>query len=101
VRRGRAVEVAGTLRADVVTARAVSGLGVLAAWCAPLMAPGGCVLALKGAGAAAEVERDEHTLRSCGLTAVVQIYGVGLVDPPTTVVRLSAGAGAGEATAVG
>ncbi|HET7475422.1 MAG TPA: 16S rRNA (guanine(527)-N(7))-methyltransferase RsmG [Dermatophilaceae bacterium] len=95
VRRGRAAEVVGALSADVVTARAVAGLGVLATWCAPLMTRGGCVLALKGAGAAEEVE---HTLRSCGLTAVVQTYGVGLVDPPTTVVRLSAGAGGAAAS---
>ena len=38
-----------------MTARAVAPLDRLASWCVPLLAPGGELLALKGAGAADEV----------------------------------------------
>lgn len=72
---------------DVVTARAVAPLGTLAAWGAPLLAPGGILLALKGESAVEEVERDRAQLTDLGLTdvQVVQV-GHGVVEPPTTVV---------------
>ena len=40
---------------DVVTSRAVAALPRLLAWCVPLMAPTGSIVALKGSSAAAEV----------------------------------------------
>ena len=91
--RDRAETVAGgpsgprPSRMDVVTARAVAPLGTLAGWGAPLLAPGGTLLALKGESAQDEVERDRDQLSQAGLTdvRVVQV-GRGLVDPPTTVV---------------
>lgn len=56
VRRARAEEIRrGELRADVVTARALAPIDRLARWAAPLLAPGGAVLAIKGDTAAAEV----------------------------------------------
>ena len=42
----------------MVTARAVAPLARLAGWGLPLLRPGGLLLAVKGASAAAEVERD-------------------------------------------
>lgn len=44
--------------ADVVTSRAVAPLAKLARWSAPLLGPGGRMVALKGASAAEELERD-------------------------------------------
>ena len=87
--RGRAEDVIETVGgADVVTSRAVAPLGKLAGWSAPLARPGGLLLALKGASAAEEVERDAAALRSAGLTDVeVLTVGEGIVDPVTYVVR--------------
>lgn len=53
--RGRAEDVAGTLSADGLTARAVSSLENLFRWAAPLMNAGGELYAIKGARAADEV----------------------------------------------
>ena len=91
--RDRAESVAGGPKSarpgqmDVVTARAVAPLGTLAAWGAPLLAPGGVLLALKGESAAEEVGRDSQELASLGLIEVDVIQvGHGVVEPPTTVV---------------
>jgi 16S rRNA (guanine527-N7)-methyltransferase len=70
------------LRYAVVTARAVAPLGRLAAWCLPLVKPGGLLLAMKGTGAAEEIA--EAGLSS----AEVVTCGAGIVEPPTTVVRI-------------
>jgi 16S rRNA (guanine527-N7)-methyltransferase len=82
VERGRAEEAAVRRRwegADVVTARAVWGL--------PLLRPGGLLLAVKGASAAEEVERDADAVRRLGGgPARIQRCGVGVVDPASTVV---------------
>lgn len=82
---------------DVVTARAVAPLGTLATWGAPLLAPGGVLLALKGESAADEVERDSRQLEQLELTdvQVVQV-GQGVVEPTTTVVMARRG---GQSTA--
>lgn len=87
VLRGRAEELTGQVRADVVTARAVAPLGRLAGWAAGLCRPGGTVLAIKGSSARDEVTRDRVVLRQLGVTdlAVVEV-GAGLADPPATVV---------------
>ena len=87
--RGRAEEQIGKLRADVVTARAVASLDRLAGWCLPLAAAGGRMLALKGATAATEI--DEHqaaVTRLGGGRAVIRMCGMGVIDPPTTVVEV-------------
>jgi 16S rRNA (guanine527-N7)-methyltransferase len=87
VRRGRAEE--QDLRADVVTARAVAPLERLAGWTLPLVREGGTLLALKGEGAAAEVAASTEALeRLGGGRAQVLSCGAGIVDPPTTVVRV-------------
>jgi 16S rRNA (guanine527-N7)-methyltransferase len=90
VHRGRAEDpvVRGELGGnDVVTARAVAPLGRLASWSLPLVAPGGRLLAIKGAGADEEVSRDVVAVQAAG-GAVVEIVqcGVTIAQPPTTVI---------------
>jgi 16S rRNA (guanine527-N7)-methyltransferase len=75
--------------ADIVTARAVAPLDRLAGWCLPLTAVGGRLLALKGASADAEVVEHRAVVeRLGGDVPVVRRCGVGLIDPPTTVVEI-------------
>jgi 16S rRNA (guanine527-N7)-methyltransferase len=88
--RGRAEDAA--VRAAVgdaewVTARAVAPLDRLVRWCLPLLARGGTLLAIKGERARAEADefRDE-VARHGGSEPEVVTCGVGVVDPPTTVV---------------
>lgn len=88
--RGRAEEQVGRLRADVVTARAVAPLDRLAAWCLPLTRVGGRMLAMKGASAADEIDTHRNVVnRLGGGPAVIRLCGVGLIDPPTTVVDIT------------
>jgi 16S rRNA (guanine527-N7)-methyltransferase len=75
--------------ASWITARAVAPLDRLSAWCAPVMRPGGRLLAMKGSQAQAEVESALKGLRKLRLDFVgIQHCGVGVVDPATTVVVL-------------
>lgn len=90
VHRGRADDprvrdqIGGT---DVVTARAVAPLGRLASWCLPLVAPGGRLLAVKGASAYEEATRDALAVRIAGGgTVEIVECGASVVSPPTTVV---------------
>lgn len=83
--------------ADVVTARAVAGLDRLVAWTLPLLRPGGQLLALKGAEVDTEVEQAAPVLRRYDARRVEVVrVGVGTVEPPTTVVRVTAGPAAGR-----
>jgi 16S rRNA (guanine527-N7)-methyltransferase len=66
--RARAEEVAGEILADVVTARAVAPLDKLAALALGLVRPGGRVLAIKGAGAEAELAKARPVLGRLGVT---------------------------------
>jgi 16S rRNA (guanine527-N7)-methyltransferase len=92
VQRGRAEDLWSILRAPVVTARAVARLGQLATWCLPLLAPGGSLLAIRGAHAAEELEVDRVVLRRLGaVDEVVETFGDGIVEPATTVVRVVLG----------
>jgi 16S rRNA (guanine527-N7)-methyltransferase len=75
--------------ADVVTARAVAPLDRLAAWCIPLAAEGGRVLALKGESAAEEVAAHRQAVRAAGGgPPLIRLCGEGVIDPPTTVVEI-------------
>ncbi len=77
-----------SLRARVVTARAVAPLERLAGWTVPLVQPGGELLALKGRSAAEEVHASGTVLERLGIARVEVVEcGLGVVDPPTTVVR--------------
>jgi 16S rRNA (guanine527-N7)-methyltransferase len=85
--RGRAED--QTFEVEVVTARAVAPLDRLAGWTLPLVAEGGTLLALKGGTAHDEVEASQEALeRLGGGQAQVVVCGVGIVEPPTTVVRV-------------
>ena len=92
VARGRAEE--GPVRErwggqDVVTARAVAPLGRLASWCLPMVRPGGQLLALKGASAAEELERDAAEVTAAGgIEHRVVSCGDGVLEVPTTVVEV-------------
>ncbi|MEV6634486.1 16S rRNA (guanine(527)-N(7))-methyltransferase RsmG [Actinoplanes sp. NPDC051470] len=86
--RGRAEEVRLD-PADVVTARAVAPLDRLVRWCLPLAAVGGRVLALKGSTAAEEAtSHAAEVARLGGSAPVVLRCGVGVIEPPTTVVEV-------------
>lgn len=78
--------------ADVVTARAVAALPLLAGWARPLLGPGGLLLAMKGGTAETELADGRPELHRLGfLHAEIVRVGEGVVDPLTTVVRLVAG----------
>jgi 16S rRNA (guanine527-N7)-methyltransferase len=88
--RARAEEKAAAhIRADVATARAVAPLGRLVGWAAPLLRPGGELLAIKGQTAADEIEAARPVLSRLGaLSAEVLQAGHGRVVIATTVVRV-------------
>lgn len=90
VYRGRAEQaVPALLPADVVTARAVAPLDRLAAWCLPLLLPGGRLLAIKGASAEDEVHAHAAAVRKLGGgPPEVRRCGTGLIEPPATVVTI-------------
>lgn len=90
VLRGRAEEVAGSATFHTVTARAVAPLEKLARWCLPLVAPGGELVAMKGASAADEVTAAEPALRALGCWPVrVVTLGGELLGEPTWAVRVA------------
>lgn len=86
--RARAQQVSG-LDADFVCSRAVARLDRLLGWSLPLARPGGYLLALKGASAHDELDEVSAQLRRARVvSSEVLRCGVGLVDPPTTVIRI-------------
>jgi 16S rRNA (guanine527-N7)-methyltransferase len=87
VMRGRAEELKGQT-AQIVTARAVAPLGKLLTWALPLTAKNGQILAMKGSSAATEIADAKDMLR--GRNAEIVLCGQNIVDPLTTVVRVSA-----------
>jgi 16S rRNA (guanine527-N7)-methyltransferase len=88
--RGRAEERAVVRRVAPVawvTARAVAPLDRLAAWCLPLLEPGGRLLALKGRRAAQELNEHRDVIgRLGGVDQHVVLCGVDLLASPSTVV---------------
>jgi 16S rRNA (guanine527-N7)-methyltransferase len=90
VMRGRAEEPEVRRRlggSDVVTARAVAPLERLAKWCLPLLRPDGELLALKGASAAEELDRDAAAVaKAGGRRQRLATCGADVLDVPTTVV---------------
>ncbi len=87
--RGRAEDLHGSATFDVVTSRAVAPLERLLGWSMPLVAPSGALVAMKGRSVREEIEDAAaflHTWR-CGVPEVFEV-GIGVVDPPTTVVRV-------------
>lgn len=87
--RGRAEDMAGVIKADVATARAVAPLDRLAGWAAGVLRPGGQLLAIKGQAAAAELAAAKPVLSRLGVrSAEVLRAGNGRVISATTVVRV-------------
>lgn len=75
--------------ADIVTARAVAPLARLADWCLPLVRPDGFLVALKGASAADEIERDGAAIRKAGgADPMIVECGVAVLEVPSTVVKI-------------
>ena len=74
--------------ADYVTSRAVAPLGKLMGWSLPLTRQHGLVLAMKGASAHEEIERDQRTISSAGggECSVVEA-GAGVLPDASIVVR--------------
>jgi 16S rRNA (guanine527-N7)-methyltransferase len=72
---------------DVVTARAVAPLPKLLTWGMPLVAEGGCLLAMKGSSAAEEIESAAPELRRWDARAVLVTCSVP-GSSVTTVVRV-------------
>jgi 16S rRNA (guanine527-N7)-methyltransferase len=93
VLRARAEDkAASAISADVATARAVAPLDRLVGWAAPLLRPGGQLLAIKGQSAAAELEAAEPVLSRLGVrSAEVLQAGHGRVVSATTIVRVVMG----------
>lgn len=87
--RGRAEDLSGSLRADVVTARAVAPMERLAGWTLPLLVRGGVLLALKGQAAAQELEAAGIELQRFGGDAgeVLSLEAIPGIEP-TTVIRV-------------
>lgn len=73
--------------ADVVTARAVAPLARLANWCLPLVRSQGTLVALKGASAGEEIERDRVAVRKAG-GGEPEVFecGAKVLEVPSTVV---------------
>ena len=87
--RGRAEDLHGARTFDVVTSRAVAPLERLLGWSMPLVSPTGALVAMKGQSVLGEIESAGdflHTWR-CGVPEVLEV-GKGVVEPPTTVVRV-------------
>lgn len=75
---------------DVVTSRAVASFTQLVDWCMPLVAPGGAVVALKGAHVDEELAEARTALRTWGCAAptVVEL-GLGRLAETTHAVRVA------------
>jgi 16S rRNA (guanine527-N7)-methyltransferase len=89
VRRARAEELTGELAARYVTARAVAPLDRLVRWSAPLLVPGGELLAIKGRRALEELAEHGELLRRWGISGEVVRAGESVLEEPTVVVRLT------------
>lgn len=89
--RARAEALHGSRDFDVVTSRAVAPLDRLLAWSMPLVRQGGHLVAMKGSSVGEEVEAARPALAKYGAgTVEILQYGDGLVDPPTTVLKVEA-----------
>lgn len=88
--RGRADDLHGRRTFDVVTSRAVAPLGRLLGWSMPLVAPTGALVAMKGRSVQDEILAAGELLDSwrCADPEVLDL-GAGVVDPQTTVLRVS------------
>lgn len=88
--RGRADSLHGKRTFDAVTSRAVAPLERLLGWSMPLVAAHGALVAMKGSSIEAEIDAAADVLSSlrCAPPEVSRV-GEGVIDSPTTVVRVS------------
>ncbi len=88
--RGRAEEksvIEQSGGADVVTSRAVAPLDRLARWSAPLIRPGGSLVALKGRTAIQEIAEHGAAVERLGITDLrVREVGAMLLEPSTVII---------------
>jgi 16S rRNA (guanine527-N7)-methyltransferase len=92
VLRARAEQAVEQVDADYVTARAVSALSTLVPLTLPLLHGSGFLVAIKGRSASEEVEKAAKAIKKHkGHSAQVHTVGEGLLDEPTTVVRIAVG----------
>jgi 16S rRNA (guanine527-N7)-methyltransferase len=89
--RGRAEE--HRERYDVVVSRAVAPLPRLLGWCAPLVAAGGLMLALKGSTAGAELDAAREDVRRAGFAGEVVECPVPGTDEVTWALVLTRASG--------
>ena len=88
--RSRAEQAIGQVDADVVTARAVSALVGLVDITLPILRGTGELLALKGRSAREEIKKAKKKLNRYGARETeILTAGDGLLDEPTTVVRVT------------
>jgi 16S rRNA (guanine527-N7)-methyltransferase len=91
VRRDRAEDVVrdpSWSGVGVVTARAVAPLDRLIGWTAPLLVPGGHLIALKGSSAQEEVDAAAGLLAAAGLVDVtVEQVEADYLEQPTTIIN--------------
>ncbi len=80
-------------RYDIVTSRALAPLDRLIRWSAPLLAPSGMILALKGANAVNEVSSMSEELKKRGLEAEVLSVRAHPLSSDAIVVRVVKTAG--------
>ncbi|WP_115788375.1 16S rRNA (guanine(527)-N(7))-methyltransferase RsmG [Arthrobacter silvisoli] len=89
VMRSRAELAVGLVKADVVTARAVSALSKLAGLTIPLLDGKGELVAIKGRSAEEEIEKAAKVIRKLGgVETSVVVCGEELLAEPTTVVKV-------------
>lgn len=88
--RGRADDLHGERRFDVVTSRAVAPLDKLLRWSMPLVDGSGSLIAMKGSSAPTEIHAARPVLSElrCAEPEIVEL-GLGVVDPPTIAVRVA------------
>lgn len=90
VHRGRAEELHGSARFDVVTARALAPLSRLLGWAMPLVAARGALVAMKGSSAVEEIAAARPTLAKlrCAAPEILTV-GVPGGSSTATVVRVA------------
>lgn len=90
VLRGKAEAFHGELGFDVVTSRAVAGLGKLLDWSMPLVVPTGALIAMKGSSIEAEIAEASAELKKWGCAPpTVCTLGEGLLESTTIAVRVA------------
>lgn len=86
--RGRVEELVDDEVFSVVTARAVKALNVLVEWSAPVLGPGGRLLAIKGQKAEEEIQKANKIIKRNKMTPpVIHVMGEQYLEVPTRVVE--------------